>query len=427
VSASAIVPPPMSSPRRVLVLAYFFPPLGGAGVQRSLKFVKYLPEHGFAPTVITTSSRRYQVHDDSLTAEIPPGTRVVRAVDIPLPTWFAGVLRRLGLRRAAAVASWPDISLGWAVAAAWKGWREIRRERPDVILTSSAPYSAHLAGWALHRMTGVPWVADFRDEWAANPHAGEQPRLSRTLTRRAEAVIAREAERVIVVADYFDIAGAPSGSPKRVEIPNGVDADDLARAAPSPTPGPAVFRLSFIGSIYAEQDCAPVLEAVGRLIDRGTIDPSRLELRVVGRVWLPDFERRSPVRLVATGYVDHDRALAEMADATALLFYVAPSSLAPSGKLYEYLAAERPILCVARPDNLASCLVSSWHAGRCADPQDPAAIEAAIADLYGRWEAGTLERVEGARARVLERFSRRALTGRLAVTLEEAAGAGADR
>lgn len=409
----------MSRPRRVLILAYFFPPLGGAGVQRTLKFVKYLPEHGFAPTVITTRSRRYEVHDESLAAEIPPGTPVLRTVDLPLPTIAAGVLRRLGLRRLAEVVAWPDICLGWAVAATWRAWRAIRRERPDVILTTAPPWSAHLAGWALHRLTGVPWVADFRDPWAGNDAASGEAALRRAMTQAAERGIAHDAAGIVTVADYFRIAGVPADDGRRLTIPNGVDEDDADGVAP-PDGDRDSFRLSYVGSIYGDRDCAPVLAALRRLIDRGAIDPRRFELRVVGNVMLPRFEADAPVPLVRTGYVDHRQALAEMRASSALLLYVAPGSLAPSGKLFEYLATERPILCVARPENLAFRLVEEWSAGRAAAPWDAAGIEAAIADLYGRWAAGELGDVDGVRERVLQHYSRRALTGRLAAALEHA-------
>jgi glycosyltransferase involved in cell wall biosynthesis len=295
-----------------------------------------------------------------------------------------------------------------------------------VILTTSAPYSAHLAGLVLHRLTGVPWVADFRDEWAANPHTRDEPRIWRALTRGAEAAIARVAACIVVVAEYFDIAGAGPG-PHRVEISNGVDPDDFAATDGEPSPGARsdVFRLSFVGSLYGDQDPAPVLSALRRLIDRGVIASERFELRIVGNVWLPDFNARDSLSVTMTGYLDHEGAVAEMRRSTALLFYVAPHSLAPSGKLFEYLASERPIACIAHPQNLAYRLVETWGAGRCAAPDDPAAIEVALADLYGRWEAGSLGSVEGVRERVLERFSRRVLAGDLARVLERAACGGA--
>lgn len=406
----------MTPPRRVLVLAYFFPPLGGAGVQRTLKFVKYLPEHGYRPTVITTRSRRYGILDETLAAEIPAGVRVLRVADIPLPTWAAGVLRRLGLHRAASVLSWPDISLGWAVAATISALREIRRNRPDVILTTSPPVSAHLAGWWLRRLTGVPWVADFRDEWATNLGAAVEPAPRRTLTRWVEPRLAAAAASVVVVADYFRIAGAP----RRLTVPNGVDESDVPAAAPE-APDGEVFRIAHVGSVYADRDCRPVLDALGRLAADGRIERDRVELRVVGTVWIEDLAQRSPVPLVQTAYVDHPRAIAEMRGASTLLLYVAPGSLAPSGKLFEYLACERPILSVAHPDNLAHRLVEEWGAGRSADPDDPEAIDAAILDLYERWREGRLGPVVGARERVLERYSRRRLTGELARVLDDAA------
>jgi glycosyltransferase involved in cell wall biosynthesis len=126
------------------------------------------------------------------------------------------------------------------------------------------------------------------------------------------------------------------------------------------------------------------------------------------------------VPISKTGYLDHRAALAEMRTATALLFYRAPASPAPSGKVYEYLVAERPILCVARPDNLAYRLVDEWGAGICASASDPSAIEEALLELVRRWEAGELRGSPQARQRALERYSRRALTRRLATVLTTA-------
>jgi glycosyltransferase involved in cell wall biosynthesis len=127
------------------------------------------------------------------------------------------------------------------------------------------------------------------------------------------------------------------------------------------------------------------------------------------------------VRLSKTGYVDHHDAVDEMRAADALLLYVAPTSLAPSGKLFEYLAAERPILCVTRRENLAAQLVQEWDAGLWAPPEDGAAIEQAILELLARKRAGTLVAQPHVRARTLERYSRRALAGRLADVLADAA------
>jgi glycosyltransferase involved in cell wall biosynthesis len=408
--------------RHVLVLAYFFPPLGGAGVQRTLKTIKYLPAYGWRTTVVTTASQAYPVSDPSLLEEIPAGTRVVRAAEPALwgrlVRWaiMACAILRLGTLRS--LVSWPDAMLAWGPFALAATLREVRRSRPDVIFSTSAPHTAHLVAWVVHRLTGIPWVTDFRDEWSNNPH-GEQPSLVRRLNRRVERAITGRAARVTVVADYFDMAGAP---PDRVAvIPNGVDEEDLAGVPAVPAEPRPRLRLSHVGTLYGDRDCAPVLAALRRLVDAGRLDPADLELRIVGNDWLADLGDRVPVELSRTGYVDHLAAVGEMRQADALLFYVAPSSLAPSGKIFEYLASERPILCVAHPENLASRLVREWDAGIWAAPGDGEAIEQAVLDLVARWKAGGLDALPEVRRRTLERYSRRALAGRLADVLAEAA------
>jgi hypothetical protein len=406
----------------VLVLAYYFPPLGGAGVQRALKFVRYLPQNGWLPTVITTRSRAYPAHDESLLEEVPADVRVVRVWEFRVLARLAVLLHQLRLRPLYWVASWPDEEGTWAVGAFLAALREVRRTRPAAILSTSAPFSAHLAALALHRLTGIPWVADFRDEWSANPAAGAQPAWRRRLNRRCERAIARHAADVVVVADHFEIDGVRPDSARRTTIPNGVDREDLEGAV-GVTLDSGMFRISHVGTLYGPQDLREVTAALGRLVAAGTVDVGRVALRIVGNVWLRGFAGSVAVRLEQTGYVEHPRALGEMRAADVLLLYVDPGSRAMTGKLYEYLASERPILCVTRPDTLAWELVSAWDAGVCVDPRDGPGLDAALTELYGRWCRDALAAVDGARARVLDEYSREALTRRLAVVLTHAAEA----
>ncbi len=404
--------------RRVLVLAYFFPPLGGAGVQRTLKFVKYLAPLGWDAAVISTRSRVYGVADGSLLAEIPPDTRVVRTAALPVLRWAGILLYHLRLKRLRAWILWPDNGLGWAPFALIAGLRSVRRNRPDVLYSSSAPYSGHLVALVIARLTGIPWVADFRDEWAANPHLAGQPRALAALATRAERAITARARRVVVAADYFRLAGLPTEDLRRVEIVNGVDEADLpARGLRPPADR---FVLAHVGTIYDIQDPSPVLRALAALAERGEIDSESIDVRLVGSLWLPKFAPPAGLRVESIGYVEHARAVAEMCAATALLLYVASSSLAPSGKLFEYLASGRPLLCVTHPENLASHLVHDWNAGVVADPRDQPAIERAILALWRRWQEGELGDQEHVRARTLEHYSRRATAAQLAQVFEDA-------
>jgi glycosyltransferase involved in cell wall biosynthesis len=409
--------------RRVLMLAYVFPPLGGGGVQRALKFAKYLPESGWQPTIITTRSTVFTARDPSLAEELPAELPVLRAREPRGAMGPATVLAQLGLRRASRVAAFPDYAVGWIPDALRITLRAIRQEEPAVLFSTSAPFSSHLVALAAHRRTGVPWVADFRDEWAANPGLLDEPSVVRTMARRWERAITGAAASVTVAAEYFELDN-PRGTPM-VLIPNGIDEADLVGLDAAPPRSDAMV-MSYVGTLYPGQnDPTPVFKALGRLTRRGAIDPDRFRLRVVGNDFRAPEQRTFPVRAEQGGYLSHQDALREMQSASVLLHYVAPTSRAPTGKLYEYLASGRPILCVARPDGGAAALVRATDAGPVAAPGDPEAIEQAILSLYERWSGNGLPDQPRAREWVLANYSRRKLTGDLAAVLNRVADGGA--
>ena len=179
--------------RRALALAYYFPPLAGGGVQRTLKHVKYLPAAGFETIVLTTRLTWSPLRDTTLSAEVPVGTVVIRAPEIPvqLIKWgLHGVLRRARLpTKATAYIGWPDETAGWVPAATWHALRAVRRYRPDVLYSTSSPVSAHLVALMVSRVTGIPWVADFRDAWTENPQIERLARPVAMLSARLERAI----------------------------------------------------------------------------------------------------------------------------------------------------------------------------------------------------------------------------------------------
>ena len=404
--------------RRVLVLAYLFPPLGGAGVQRTLKFVRYLEPLGWDATVVSTRSRHYPARDPSLLEEIPASAHVVRTRALPLANWLSLVPYRLGLRRVSAYLNWPDGGIGWLPFALLAGLRAARRDRPDVIYSTSTPQSGHIAAMIVSRLTGVPWVADFRDEWAADAFRADQPRPLARLSGRLERDLVRHARRVVVAADYFRLQGLAQDDPRRVVIANGIDEADLPAGV---APGSDRFVLAHVGTIYGIRDPSPVLRALVRLIRKGAIDGERVAVRLVGSLWLEGFDPPPEACVERTGYVGHRRAVEEMCKATALLLYVPSSSLAPSGKLFEYLASGRPILSLTGPNNLASRLVREWDAGVVAEPDDEAAMDQALLTLWRRWLEDGLPDQEEVRRKTLERYSRRKTAEQLARVLDEAA------
>lgn len=410
----------MSGRRRLLMVAYHFPPLGGGGVQRTLKFAKHLPQEGYEPIVLTTSSRHYHVHDDTLAQDLPPGVRVLRAPELAVGRRAAGRARRAGLPYAPCFAGWPDREAGWIPGAVRTGMRAVRQLRPDLIYSTAPPASAHVVAMVLHRLTGLPWVSDFRDPWAHCVYHDRRPPGFAAADRLAERAVTRHARRVIVTSELTRVEGIAPDDDRRVVIPNGVDPDDVPTGLPGP--GGRRFRISFVGSLYRSIDLGPVLAALRRLAERGVIGPAELELRVVGNVGVPELDA-GPFEVVRTGYVDHAGAVREMAAAHALVCHMPPEAPQQTpGKIFEYLATGRPVLCVAARDNFAYRLVRDLDAGHCAEPHEQDRIESSIEGMVATWRAGSL-RPTGARDEIVARFSRSKLTHDLALELRSATAA----
>jgi glycosyltransferase involved in cell wall biosynthesis len=404
------------------MLAYYFPPLGGGGVQRTLKHAKYLPSAGLDVIVVTGTGRGFPLRDPGLAREITPDTVVLRAPALPLQhaRWKTeGMLRRLGQPTwPASIIGWPDEMVGWLPGAVHQALRAVRRYRPDVLYTTSSPVTAHLAGLIVQRLTGLPWVADFRDPWTRHPYTPQQfapiARASETLER----LVARRVDRVVLADESVEILGVQAGDTRATIIRNGVDPDDLVGR--DATAAPAHFRLSFVGSLYGTIDGAPVFTALRSLLDRGVIDRDSFELRFVGDANVTGHPHLVDLPVTQTGYVDHDEALREMFTATALLLHLPSVTRASSGKVFEYLASRRPVLCVAARDNLAYRLVDELGAGPCVEPEDAEGIEGAITSLVAEWRSGSLGVDERVRDETLRRFSRRALAAQLADVLRAA-------
>jgi glycosyltransferase involved in cell wall biosynthesis len=411
-----------TSSRRVLMFAFFFPPLGGGGVQRTLKYVKYLPSEGFESIVVTASPSAFPLRDVTLARDVPSGTVVIRARTVPIhrARWkLDGLARRARLpTRLVAQIGWPDAMVGWLPAAVWHGLRAARTRRPDVLYSTSSPTTAHLAALVVHRLTGIPWVADFRDGWTMNPHAdpfyAPLARASAALERK----VLSEVAFAVTPDESVQLLGLPNGDSRLVVIPNGVDPDDIALSSNiEPTPG--CFRLAHVGSLYGTHTAAPVIAAIRKLIADGRLEPSRFELRIVGHANLGR-ARLESLPITRTGYVEHQRAVEEMARASALLFYINPENRGSSGKIYEYLAVGRPVLCVASRDNLGYGLVEELGAGECANARDEHGVARALERLMAQWRAGTLGVDPGVRDEALRRFSRRKLASDLAAVLRSA-------
>jgi glycosyltransferase involved in cell wall biosynthesis len=416
---------------KVLLVSLYFPPAGGGGVQRTLKFATHLPALGFETHVLAPDDPKW-VHADP---ELQPPTQAwvhrarylgprgrKPAEELYGRTGLDLVSRhaRLAFRRVLV----PDENVSWNLTAIPAALRIVRREGIDVVVTTSPPSSVHLVGAAVKRATGVPWLADLRDSLVAHPHRrGDLNRLARIKERGEHGVagvVARYADAIVAASEAIaeeTRALAPNG--RVVTIENGSDFDDFAGMEHHPSPR---FRITHTGSFFGRRDPRPFVTA---LADSGLDVVARFvgDFRPADREWAEGLGLGDRLELIP--YVPRSRSLELQRDSEALLLLIPEAGGRGrgvlSGKVFEYLAAERPILAAVPPDGAAADLVRETGAGIVAPPDDPAAIRASLEDLHARWQAGTLDglRLDPEAKRGL---SREARVGELAGLLRSVAG-----
>jgi len=385
---------------KVLIVSLYFPPAGGGGVQRPLKFATHLPTLGVETHVLAPDDPKW-IHADP---ELQPPTNawIHRARYLgPKGRRPAEELHgRRGLDRISRQARLagrrfllPDENVTWNLTAIPAAIRIVRREGIDVVFTTSPPSSVHLIGAAVKRATGVRWVADLRDSIVAHPHRRAE-RLAVRTKERGEAIVAglvaRNADAIVAVSEAIaeETRGLGPKGPV-VTIANGSDFDDFAGL---PYQRGERFRITHTGSFFGKRDPRPFLTA---LADSGLDVTARFvgDFRSADREWAEELGLGD--RLELHPYVPRRRSLELQRDSEALLLLIPEAGGRGkgvlSGKVFEYLAAERPILASVPPDGAAAELIEETGAGVVAPPDDPAAIADALRGLVDRYEAGALD------------------------------------
>jgi glycosyltransferase involved in cell wall biosynthesis len=384
---------------RVLLVTMYFPPAGGGGVARPLKLATHLPQLGIEMHVLAPDDPKWVHRDDEL--DVPPQARVHRARYLgPRGLVPAEELHGLsGVDRTVRQAMLfsrrlllPDEFVTWGLTAIPAARRIVREERIDVLVTTSPPASVNLIGAAVRRLTGVPWVADLRDSIAANPDR----RVDRLAVRVKEQgqtlvarLVARRADAVVAVSDAIAHEMRELGAGRVEMIPNGSDFDDFDGLEYRRGDR---FRISHTGSFFGHGDPRPFLTALAET-DGDVVARFVGGLRTADREWAEKLGLGD--RLEVLPYVPRRRALELQRDSEALLLLLPEAGgrggTVPSGKIYEYLAAERPILAAVPPRGVAAELVRRADAGIVVPPDDVEALRAAITGLHARWRAGALD------------------------------------
>jgi glycosyltransferase involved in cell wall biosynthesis len=410
---------------KVLLVSLYFPPAGGGGVQRPLKFAAHLPALGIETHVLAPDDPKW-VHRDE---DLPPPTQAwVHRVRFLGPGGRkpAEELHGLkGLERASKQTGLlarrllvPDASVSWAVTATPAAIRIVRREGIDAVVTTSPPGSVHLIGAAVRRATGARWVADLRDSLVAHPHRRAERAAVRVKERSEHAVarlIARSSDAIVCVSDAIaEEARALRPAGRVVTIANGCDFDDFAGLEYRPAQR---FRITHTGSFFGKRSPRPFLTA---LAGSGLDVVARFvgDFRSADRDWAAGLELGDRLELLP--FTTRRHALELQRDSEALLLLIPDAGGRGrgvlSGKVFEYLAAERPILAAVPPDGAAADLLRESGAGIVVAPDDVEAMSAALADLDSRHRAGSLDGTLLS-PELRERLSRRARVEELAELL----------
>jgi glycosyltransferase involved in cell wall biosynthesis len=427
--------------RRLLWLAYFFPPLGGGGCQRTLKLVRYLDPLGWSSTVVTTRDSDYWILDPTLCEEIPDSAEVIRVGALTSHSLLRimgragmGVDERQGARRPRVfralrrMQSWvliPDGYAAWARAAGRAAARRIAEGGIEALWTTSSPESAHVAGLALKRRFGLPWVADFRDPWVGRVTYAPPSRWHDRRHRALEGAVVRGADRVTVVSEamaalYRD--RYPDLPPDRVVVlPNGVDLDDWRRAEELEPPSSREdaardagrFVLLHAGQLAHRPTARTLLEGARRAIDAEPALAGVLRIRFLGGN--EEIARGDPLVAALGGVVSvdpsrpHLEALAAMRRAGALVLLGhggGADSLLYTGKVYEYATSGRPVLALLGDGPAAGLLRSAGHTA-ILEPGDADGVAAVLRLWLEGWRRG--ERLEGPRTTPPEAWQRQFL------------------
>jgi glycosyltransferase involved in cell wall biosynthesis len=360
--------------RRALFIAYTFPPVGGAGVQRTTKFVKYLPQCGWDASVLTVSNPSVPLRDESLVRDVPPTTKIVRArtfepsyarkmtlAEGKLRSGIIGPLKH-ALSKAMMGLLQPDPQILWNAPAFLAGVRALRRTPHDVIVASAPPFSSLLLGAALSTAARIPLVLDYRDEWDVSNKYWENRHVSGSsvaIQRAMENYALRHGSAVIATSPRS--AGALSTLSRRARsgasvthIFNGFDPDDFRSSDQSAIPPDGTWRLVYTGTLYHLMSPEPLVRAIEALASIRPDLAARIELVFAGRHTPEQRQRLARLALICRlntrEYVSHAEAIGLMrsADAVCVLLSDLPGAdrVIPA-KLFEYIASEKPILAIA--------------------------------------------------------------------------------
>jgi hypothetical protein len=430
--------------KKVLIISYYWPPAGGPGVQRILKFSKFLPENGWQPIVIAPENGTYPAIDESMLDEIPEECIVVRTKTLE-PFAIYNTLKgnknkkemsvgMIGLQEKSRLQKFSNyVRANYFIPDArkyWKGYvikaakKIIKEHQIDAIITTGPPHSTHLAGLALKQKYNIPWVADFRDPWTNIFYNNFLPRSEKTKSRdlRLENAVIKNCDHLVTATPGLEREFNDRKS-SITTILNGFDQSDLAKESHSAL---EKFTLAYVGNLLPTQSIACLWETLEELVEEGIITQDNFLLKLTGKADGAILERLSngPAKeiLEIEGYVAHKVATQRMQEAAMLLFVIPEdknNALILTGKLFEYLATRKPIHGIGPIGGDADVILQESGRDAIIDFEDKKGIRAHILKYFQEWQENGKKAHQFDANEALQQFSRQHQATQLAKILGE--------
>jgi glycosyltransferase involved in cell wall biosynthesis len=433
------------SSKKVLIITYYWPPSGGSGVQRWLKFSKYLPQFGWTPIVYTPENPSFNIRDESLEKDISPETEVIN-----LPIWepydlFSGISKLLGKKdRTQNVApakgnatifqrlsTWvrgnlfiPDPRIFWVKPSVRFLSDYIRANKVDVIISTGPPHSMHLIALRISKKFDIPWLADFRDPWTTMDYYKDL-RLTTLADNKhhgLESRILKEADAVVVIGGQMKAEFETKRRGEVLVIPNGYDEEDFDTA----TDLKVDEHFSFVhaGSFVPRRNPHALWKAFSELKRENHPLFQFLKIKLIGRVDQTVLDSIHSFGLdefvEVQSYTPHHAVVEILKSSQVLLLPIDNFEGAQwvlTGKIFEYMAARRPILCIGPIDGDAARMIDKTQSGKTFDFEDVSGIKTHLVELFDLFRHGSLA-ITGSK---IEAYSRKGLTGKLAAALDKLA------
>ncbi|NDG52089.1 MAG: glycosyl transferase family 1 [Flavobacteriia bacterium] len=426
--------------KKVLIITYYWPPGSGPGVQRFLKFSKYLREFAWEPVILTVDNGSYPSIDQSLEQDIPNGVHVYRSQSFEPFRWYnllkgktsknasigaIGLQSRSFFQRLAlyirANFFIPDARVGWNRYAIKKARTIFKEHDIDAIISTGPPHSSHLIAYALKKKYKKPWIADLRDPWTTVFYNAYFPRIEsvKKKDKQLEDLVLKNADSVSVVSQGMHDEFSDRSNDISL-IYNGFDDADFKGLKKDKNDK---FTIAYVGNFKPNQNAVLVWECLKELGDKNAQFKSDLNISLTGNIDSSVVnslqENGLKEQLSIDGFAAHHTAVQRMLDASLLLFVIPVSErnhLIITGKLFEYLATGNPILAIGPTNGNASALLKNAQRDEMLEYNDKDNILLQIESAYTSWKNKSIPQYS---LNDLERFTRRGLTEKLVNKLNE--------